>query len=331
MDIRVHNRQLPVQLPIWPDGVRGGPNPLLRSALFAGVPSRYRKVFEARSSASHEPEGITIASQDGISLRYTGTQLNQYDADVFFEIIHRLRRNPLGQAAYFNGCDFLRAIGRHTSKPDYEDLDTSLRRLKRGVLDVRWTTRDRHLIYTGSLIDSLVRDTATREYCVSLSPNTKTLFESSSFTYLEWSERKRLIRSPLAQWLHSYYSTHAKPFSVTIAFLQTTSGQDSARTRDFLRSLRNALEMLQEQVGWTCEWPDGGLLKMIRTPSAAQERSIGRRSTRPRASGVIPKFEGHLFQRPKQLTAASRILSTETRQPDTGLVRLSDIFPAITR
>ncbi len=276
----MHNRQLPVQLPIWPEKVRGGPNPFLRSALFAGVPSRFRKILETRKSAADEPEGVMVAAQQGISIRYTGTQLNQYDADVFFEVLHRARRSPLGEVARFSGCNFLRSIGRGTSESEYQDLDTALRRLKRGLVDVKWTTRSKRLAYTGSLLDDFERDLNTKEYCVSLSPKIKTLFESSSFTHIEWDERQRLLRNPLAQWLHSYYSTHAKPFSVSIAFLQQTSGQESARPRDFAQSLRRALNILQTELGWSVEWLEGNLVKITRSPSNTQIRHLGRKAAR---------------------------------------------------
>ncbi len=275
-------RRLSVQLPIWPDRVRGGPNALLRTALFAGVPSRFRKILEHRPSAAVEPMGVEVASQDGITMLYTGTQLNQYDADVFFEVLQRARRSPLGEAATFAGADFLRSIGRTASKRDYEDLDMSLRRLTRGLVDVKWRIQQRPLAYTGSLIADFVRETDSRLYRINLSPSIKSLFEQSSFTMLEWEERLRLLRNPLAQWLHSYYSTHAKPFNVTVAFLQKTAGQETARPRDFAKALRVAFGILEAELGWTVQWLSPTLIQVIRNPSDAQARHLEVRSARKR-------------------------------------------------
>jgi hypothetical protein len=273
-------RRLTVQLPIWPDRVRGGPNALLRTALFAGVPSRFRKILEHRASAAVEPEGVVVASQDGITMLYTGTQLNQYDADVFFEVLQRVRRSPLGEAATFAGADFLRSIGRTASKRDYEDLDMSLRRLTRGLVDVKWRSQQRPLAYTGSLIADFVRETDSKLYRINLSPSIKSLFEPSSFTMLEWNERLKLLRNPLAQWLHSYYSTHAKPFAVTVAFLQKTAGQETARTRDFAKALRVAFGILEAELGWSVEWLSTSLVQVSRNPSDTQARHLEVRSAR---------------------------------------------------
>ena len=273
-------RRISVQLPIWPDRVRGGPNALLRTALFAGVPSRFRKILEHRPSAAVEPEGVVVASQDGITMRYTGTQLNQYDADVFFEVLQRARRSPLGEAATFSGADFLRSIGRTASKRDYEDLDMSLRRLTRGLVDVKWRIQNRPLAYTGSLIAEFIRETDSKLYRINLSPGIKSLFEQSSFTMLEWEQRLRLLRNPLAQWLHSYYSTHAKPFAVTVSFLQKTSGQESARPRDFAKALRVAFGILEAELQWSVEWLSPNLVQVSRDPSDAQARHLEVKSAR---------------------------------------------------
>lgn len=280
-------RRVSVQLPIWPDSVRGGPNALLRSALFAGVPSRFRKILEHRPSAAVEPEGVVIAAQDGITMLYTGTQLNQYDADVFFEVLQRARRSPLGEAATFAGAEFLRSIGRTKSKQDYEDLDMSLRRLTRGLVDVKWRIQGRPLAYTGSLIADFVRETDSRLYRINLSPSIKSLFEPSSYTQIEWDERKRLLRNPLAQWLHSYYSTHAKPFSVTVAFLKKTAGQDSARTRDFAKALRVAFAALEAELGWKFEWLSSDLIQVSRPPSGTQARHLEVRSARKKVKDEV--------------------------------------------
>lgn len=269
--------QLQQMLPIWPDEVRGGPNPLLRSAFFAAVASKHRKIFEDRTTVAKEPEGIVIAAQDGITIKYTGTQLNQYDADVFLEILHRSRRSPLGTVVLFTGSEFLDSIGRVRNNLNYEDLETSLRRLKRGVVDVAWRTpTNRPMAYSGNLIAEVERETESKLYKVSLFPKIKVLFEPTNFTYLQWQDRKKLIRAPLAQWLHSYFSTHAKPFPISVDWIQEKSGHASSRRADFLRTLRKAIEVLQEKLDWQVEWTEDDRLKVIHQPTQSQQRHIER-------------------------------------------------------
>ena len=275
-------RQVPAQLPIWPDAVRGGPNVLLRSAFFAGIQSRQRRTLGHQSSVDKEPEGVTIAAQDGVSIKFAGTQLNQYDADVFFEVLHRARREHLGAVAIFSGSSFLEAIGRSRNNLNYEDLDNSLRRLKRGTLDVSWRVGARPLVFVGSLIDTYTRDTETKLYRITLSPEVKNLFATASWTQLEWEERKQLKGKHLAQWLHSYFSTHARPFPVKVAWLKEKTGSPTKQLKHFKVEVRNALESLHAILGWTIEW-EGDLVKVTRTPSDAQARFLERVDSRQKA------------------------------------------------
>ena len=55
-----------VQLPLWTDQKRGTPNSFLRSALFSAIQSKDREYLE----------GATLFSQQGITVKFTGRQLN---------------------------------------------------------------------------------------------------------------------------------------------------------------------------------------------------------------------------------------------------------------
>lgn len=309
--------QIQQMLPIWPDEVRGGPNPLLRSAFFAAVASKHRKIFEDRTTVAKEPEGIVIAAQDGITIKYTGTQLNQYDADVFFEILHRSRRSPLGTVVFFTGSEFLESIGRVRNNLNYEDLETSLRRLKRGVVDVAWRTpTNKPMAYSGNLIAEVERETESKLYKVSLFPKIKVLFEPTNFTYLQWQDRKKLLRAPLAQWLHSYFSTHAKPFPISVDWVQEKSGHASSRRADFLRTLRKAIDVLQEKLDWQVEWTEDDRLKVTHQPTQSQQRHIERADRRK----AILEESTSIKRYGRQATSATNAKSpkNEELKPVTG-------------
>jgi hypothetical protein len=172
------------QLPIWPDSVRGGPNAILRSALFAGIQSKKRQVLGTQLRPDKKPEGVAIASQDGIKITFAGTQFNQYDADVFFETLHRARRAPLETACEFKGAEFLKAIGRSCNNLSYEDLEESLDRLRRGSVDLEWNINARHYRFSGSLIAYYIRETTTKRYKVTFAKEILTLFAPASWTQL---------------------------------------------------------------------------------------------------------------------------------------------------
>ena len=279
------------QLPFWPETVRGGPNAILRSALFAGIQSKKRQTLGTQTRPDKKPEGVAIASQDGIEITFAGTQFNQYDADVFFETLHRARHpqklqpeealsersfQPPDPSCQFQGAELLKAIGRSCNNLSYEDLEQSLDRLRRGSVDLKWTANGRQYIFSGSLIAYYVRETTTKTYKVTFAKQILTLFAPASWTQLEWDERQALKGKPLSQWLHSYFSTHAAPFPVTVAFLHEKSGSPTKLQKHFKVELRNALNALETSLGWTITW-NRNLVSVARTPSACQTRHLSRR------------------------------------------------------
>lgn len=261
------------QLPMWPEPMRGGPNTLLRSALFAAIHSSKRKQIGRKTSNDKEPVGIMIAAQDGIEITYAGTQLNQYDADVFFEAAHRARKELLETECTFKGAEFLKAIGRTRNNLNYEDLDESFRRLRRGELVVKWTINGRQYVFTGSLIASYVRETTTKLYRLSFAKEVGKLFAAASWTQLEWEQRKALKGKPLAQWLHSYFSTHAQPYPVSVGYLHEKSGSQTTLLKHFKTELKNAFKSLHDIIGWEFEWR-GDVVILNRPPSLSQARYL---------------------------------------------------------
>jgi Replication initiator protein A len=271
-----------IQLPLWPEPVRGAPNTLLRSAFFAAIHSKKRQKLGTDTSPDKEPEGITIAAQDGIRIKYAGTQLNQYDADVFFEALHRARHHPLETECFFRGYDFLKAIGRRDGKPEYEDLNNSLRRLSNGTVDLEWKMNGRHYIFTGHLISSYIREKNSKLYKVTFAKEIRDLFAPACWTQLEWEERMALRGKPLAQWLHGFYCSHVPRFALSTAFLHEKTGSLRPSLRRFREDLKAALATLENTLAWKTIW-DGDLLTIDRQPSASQARYI-RRSLRKRLS-----------------------------------------------
>lgn len=70
---------------------------------------------------------------DGITIRYTGQQLDQCDLDVWEQCLH-LSRQQLGLKVRFAGHAFLRALGRATDKSQHEWLKGKKEGKKVGVL-----------------------------------------------------------------------------------------------------------------------------------------------------------------------------------------------------
>src|SRR5262245_47291215 len=94
------------QLPLWPEPVRAVPNDILRSALVAAIQGKGRAYFRHK----------LLASYDGVQIRYTGEQLDQSDLDVWEQVMHIARQEPLGTPCYFTAHGFPRAIKRSAGK-----------------------------------------------------------------------------------------------------------------------------------------------------------------------------------------------------------------------
>ena len=302
-------RQIPAQLPIWPDAVRGGPNVLLRSAFFAGIQSRQRRTLGHQTSVDKEPEGVVIAAQDGVSIKFAGTQLNQYDADVFFEATHRARTQPLETECVFEGASFLKAIGRTDSPGNYEDLHQSLDRLRHGTVEIN---SDR-AVYRGSLISAYTRNHDTKLFHVAFRPEILKLFSHASYTQLEWQQRQKLKGKPLALWLHSYYSTHAEPFPVSAAYLLKMTGSP-APLKHFRQYLKSALDEL-ETIGWTPSFKKDRVT-IIKEPSKSQGRHLERQTQRKK----------RIAHERRMLEAASAA-AQRPKRGEGGLSRASDLLP----
>src|SRR5215472_12535096 len=75
------------------------------------------------------------------------------------------------------------------------------------------------------------------------------LFAPACWTQLEWEERMALKGKPLAQWLHSFYSSHAAPFPLSTAYLHEKTGSTRPLLKNFRTDLKNALATLEKVLG----------------------------------------------------------------------------------
>lgn len=262
-----------VQLPLWPDAVRGTPNATVRSALF-GVIRRGRREYIER-------EKISIPTVDGISILYTGPRLDQNDLDVWLQCLHLARTQALGTQIYFSAHSFLKAIGRTPKgKQNHEWLQGAFCRLMGAVVEIKVGKR----AYAGQLIKDWYRDDETKENVLVLNPKLIDLFAEDSWTSLQWSERMALRGQQLAQWLHSFYSTHADPHPIKVETIRRLCGSENKDLFGFRRDLREALAVLAKATGWGWRIDEDDLVRITKTSTASQARHLVRRR------GRLPKL-----------------------------------------
>lgn len=140
--------------------------------------------------------------------------------------------------------------------------------------------------YVGSLIDEASRDMNTNEYVIRLNPRLCGLFVHGSFTRVDWNVRRSLSGKPLAQWLHGYFSSHAKPFPIGIETLLRLSGSNDQSAHSGEQNVRRALDALtrssNEHAQLFSYTIHNKTVHVVRQPTKAQRKHLGNRPPRTR-------------------------------------------------
>jgi TrfA protein len=219
------------QLPLWSQDVRGLPNPVLRGALF--TISREREIFKKRT---------IIASLSNMEIRFTGERWNQADLDVWENLVHIARLQPLGERLHFTAHSLLQLLGRDTGGHDHEALKNDIVRLMGGIVEINWL--DKKKSYASGLISKCFRDEETGMYALELPRELYELYTEGT-TRIDWAARKALGTHSLAKWLHCFYASHGEPYSYKVKTLHKLCGS-SSDLRNFRRSLHIAFGKLKD-------------------------------------------------------------------------------------
>ena len=157
-----------IQLPLWPEAKRGAPNAVLRAALFAAIQGKGRRYMNRE----------VLAAQRGVTVRFTGMQLDQSDLDVWEQALHLARTQALGTRCYFTARGFLKVLTRQASGQNLEWLKSSMARLAGAVVEIS----DGRQTYFGTLIERGVRDEETGRYVVEINPDLAAFYGRSQWT-----------------------------------------------------------------------------------------------------------------------------------------------------
>ena len=227
------------QLALWTDPQRGVPNEFVRSALFPAIQPNKAKYVE----------GQTLFGQDGFSITFTGKQLTQSDLDVYEGIMHIARGLHEGNKIRFTTYQLLKLIDRDTGRSQHQWLLRVLQRLTATSLAI---TRDGKKVFWGSLLPKGAADMEDGKFSVEVSREMVKLF-SRGYTVIEWHQRRALGKKPLAQALHGWICSHAKPYPVSVQYLRDLTGSETRELKHFRASLRVALDAVQE-TGAIASW-----------------------------------------------------------------------------
>lgn len=261
-----------VQLPLWPEPVRAVPNGFLRSALFGAIAKGKRRYID----------GEQLAALDGIEIRYTGQRLDQGDLDVWESVLHAVRLQELGSQCRVTSYALLKLMGKTDTGKNRVTLNKRITRLVASAL----TVKQGRYSYIGSLIAGAAKDEETQEWVIELDAKLRPLYAADQFTQIEWAVRHELDGQQLAQWLHGFYATHAKPFPMKVETLLNLSGGENADPYSGKQKLRKALDAVVEASAAHGEGFSydirGDLVHVEKRASGPQRRHLAKKATKPR-------------------------------------------------
>lgn len=260
-----------VQLPPWPEPVRAVPNGFLRSALFGAIAKGRRRYID----------GEQLAALDGIEIRYTGQRLDQGDLDVWESVLHAVRLQELGSQCRLTSYALLKLMGKTDTGKNRATLNKRITRLVANAV----TIKQGRYTYIGGLIRFAVKDEETQEWVIELDEKLRPLFAGDQFTQIEWAVRHELDGKPLAQWLHGFYASHAKPFPMKVETLLRLCGSES-ELRRYRQTLGDALDAVADACaahgeGFSYEIR-GDLVHVEKKASGPQRRHLAKQASKSR-------------------------------------------------
>lgn len=260
----ISNRQ-EICLPNWANTHRAIPNVFLRSGVFAVI----------RSSTRESLEEKVISSRSDTKLVYTGKKLAQNDLNLFAAILHLSRNLPLGQEVEISRYALLKCLEVTDCGASRDSIKDSFLRIS----NCKFSIETPSCIYEGGLLYAEGLDTKA-PIVVRLNPKIISLYSRGEYTWVHWGIRRTLNRSPLAQWLHGYYATHAKQFPILVKTLHAFSGSQVNSISKFRQLLKEALEKLSQvsaahgvQFDFVIE---KNKVKVSTTPSIAQQNYLNK-------------------------------------------------------
>ena len=258
-------------LPLWMDDRRGVPNSILRGALFAAIQGKFRRPLKRE----------LLETQKGIEIRFTGWQLSQTDLDVWEHILHMhmVQRKPLGVQTVLNTSEVLKSLNLTTGKSDYNWLKEIFSHLAGAVVEITYAPG---MTYAGNLLN-FWRDDNRRKYIVEVNPQLAGVY-AAGWTAVNYEQRRKMRRKPLALWLHGYYSSHAKPYPVKTEYLYKLSGSTCKNMRDFKYRLKKALQNLIDVEAIRSFEVDGDMVTVEVIPNASQRKYLDAKKISPKAT-----------------------------------------------
>ncbi|KUZ65274.1 plasmid replication initiator TrfA [Burkholderia ubonensis] len=233
---------------------------LARSAIFS------TRFYRSHAERPLYRERTRLPSTSDIEVFQTaGHQLDQGDADVFYELLRRVfvRGNETCRESHvvFGRAELLRALERSAGGKTRKLLDESLDRLYHAEFEFSvsglFSGKSRLILKMHRLEK---RTDAGEDYDVLLDVELARLFDGNRWTILRRSQRRLLDGKPLAKGLHALFSTWSTPYPMLPETLLPLAGRQGMQQSKWLDVLLPALADVKLVTGWPkCELETQGV------------------------------------------------------------------------
>lgn len=245
------SKREPGTLPVWSDDKRGVPHALVRTAIFAPV----------KKGEKQRLKNTIIASIDGMTVKQTGSELDQNDFLVWMQLVHLARIQGTNTNITFTAAEFLKSIGKGTSKHQYEWLKETAAELIAQSIEVR-TER---YSYVGPLVRQFVYDNEEGHYVLEINSDMAKLFDAGNWCTIE-ADHHLNISTELGKWLYSFFSSHKSGpagIAYSVEKLHALCRSDQKVMRAFKQKLKTSMNAVVEQTGWKYEF-EGNILRVFK-------------------------------------------------------------------
>jgi len=255
--------------PDWPDDRRGAPNEVIRSAIFGVVRTGRRKLVA----------NLPVAGPAGSSISITGWRLDQYDLDIWLEVMHLARSAKPGETVRFTLHSMLQRLHStaHSGANDFKWIHRRLQSLTQTTISF---DDGRFIGTAGALLSAFQIDTVTGEAVVKTNPELRALWES--ITHLDIEQRRSLGQNQLAKAMHAMLASHVTWMPIRLDTLMARVGAEVARVRAFKAALEVVLDGFKARGwihGYTVGRGDGGLVEIDKVRPPTQVRAAQRLQT----------------------------------------------------
>ena len=217
----------------WSEKERAMPNELLRSSLFGSVKRGLRK------RVIDKP----LICWGGVSITFSGTELDQGDCDVFFEILNLIKQQGKSKV-HFSVYSLLTSLGKNQSGKSRQTLKRQMSRLVEGTIKIESAT----FVYEGHLLNSFMYDKESKDYVSSANEDFLVMFKRG-YARIDKTIRNELETS-LAKGLYNFIATHRaprpKPQRVKLEQLKEILGADG-EMKKFKFNVKTCMTQLQKQ------------------------------------------------------------------------------------